>query len=84
MTSEEKTKELARREKLKTRMRDKLRAKKKDPSLELTTEQIAEIDNDPFIVEGYVGKPKGMRQKVWLRGGSVAFYSPFSPVSVVF
>ena len=49
---------------------DKLRRKRlklRDVEVELDADELQEFES-PFVVEGYVGKPKGSRVHTWLRG----------------
>ena len=58
---------IIRREKLKRKALKRKRLKLRDPEAELSLIELKEF-NSPFIVQGYVNKPKGSRVHTWLRG----------------
>lgn len=67
MTRAEKTAEQQRRH---SKQQSKLRSKRRklrDCTAELSVEELQEFDT-PFVVPGYIGKPKGSRVHTWLRG----------------
>ena len=56
-----------RRKKAETQKLKRKRLKLRDPEVVLSLEESKEFQS-PFVVEGYVGKPKGSRIHTWLRG----------------
>ena len=70
MTVSEKRAELARRAQLRETKLTKKRTLMRDLEATLSEEEEAEFTEaaNPFVVYGYVGKPKGSRMHVWCRG----------------
>ena len=70
MTNTEKRVERERRVVKKAKKLADKRKKLRDPDVTLTDAELEEFDENanPLIVPGFVGKPKGARVHVWLRG----------------